>query len=154
MFKNLNKKLTLIILLSVFAGIVLAVVMNSGIKATSSNSFCLNCHDAPEFKANYDLTPHARLDCLDCHGQGFVKDKIGGIGHFFDTVSGKKDPNNYPNMKADVPDEMCLSCHNMNNVNRHPAVISGHEIYRNYDLTCIDCHDSVFMHGRLDDHSN
>ncbi len=151
MFKNMNKKLMLIILSSVFVGIVLTIVFNTGASATSDDSFCLSCHDVPEFKDNFDATPHAQVGCINCHGEGFIKDKVKGTSKAFSTLTGRLDPNDYAAMKAEVPNDRCLSCHNIDNISRDQGVVAMHEdfVSGESDTTCVSCHNVQFFHGDL-----
>ncbi len=155
MFKKINKKLSLIILGSIFVGIVLAVVTNQGVKATSSDGFCLSCHDAPEFVEQFEARSHAEVSCIDCHTKGLVKDKVEGTMKAFSTLAGQVDPNNYDELVSKgISDDKCLSCHNLENENRSQAFLSGHAIYAENNLSCTDCHDGPSIHGYLRDYSN
>ena len=151
MFKNINKKLSLIILASVFIGIVIAVVANQGASATSDDSFCLSCHDVPEFKENFEATPHAQVGCINCHGDGFIKDKVKGASKAFSTITGQLDPNDYSAIKAEVPNDRCLSCHNIDNISRDQGVVTMHEgfVTGESDTACTSCHNVQFFHGDL-----
>ncbi|OIJ08223.1 hypothetical protein BKP35_18005 [Anaerobacillus arseniciselenatis] len=151
MFKNMNKKLMLIILSSVFVGIVLTIVFNTGASATSDDSFCLSCHDVPEFKENFEATPHAQVGCINCHGEGFIKDKVKGTSKAFSTLTGRLDPNDYSAMKAEVSNDRCLSCHTIDNISRDESVVTMHEdfVTGESDTTCTSCHNVQFFHGDL-----
>ncbi|OIJ14048.1 hypothetical protein BKP35_07545 [Anaerobacillus arseniciselenatis] len=153
MFKKINKKLFLIILGSVFAGIVIAVVTNTGVKATSSDGFCLSCHDAPEFTEYFEARPHAEVSCISCHGGGFIEDKVKGTTKAFSTITGQKDPNNYSVINATVPDETCLSCHNLDSTNRSDLTRNSHAVFEQNGLSCTDCHDGASVHGYLKDYT-
>ncbi len=154
MLKKMNKKLFLIILGSVFVGIVLAVVTNSGVKATSDDSFCLSCHDTPEFTEYFEARPHSEVSCISCHGGGLIEDKVKGTTKAISTITGKKDPNNYDAINAKVTDEKCLSCHNLNSTNRSDLTIQSHAVFEQNGLSCTDCHDGASVHGYLKDYSN
>lgn len=156
MFKKMNKKLFLIILASVFAGIVLAVITNQGVSATTQTSFCLTCHDAPEFSELREARPHAKIDCLSCHGEGFTQDKINGVGHLFSTITGRHDPNNYLDIKTEVPNDKCLTCHNIDNIERERSVLLNHKDFISDGNSCTSggCHNVEFMHGELGDYSS
>ncbi len=142
-----KKKLWLIILGAVFAGIVISVITNSTTSAMTKSSFCLNCHDAPEFSSSRADTPHANLECLSCHGEGFLKDKVNGVGHLVSTITGKMDPNAYTEYGAEVTNEKCLSCHNIENKKRDGEVVKLHLNIAEKDMTCTRCHDTLFFHG-------
>jgi hypothetical protein len=67
----------------------LGVMTYEGYHYTESNKFCgVLCHGVmdPEYTA-YQQSPHARVDCVECHiGEGaswFVKSKISGIRQVF-----------------------------------------------------------------------
>ncbi|MCT8137422.1 NapC/NirT family cytochrome c [Anaerobacillus sp. CMMVII] len=142
-----KKKLWLIILAAVFAGIVISVITVGTTSATTKSSFCLNCHDAPEFSSSMAQTPHGNLECLSCHGEGFVKDKINGVGHLMSTITGKMDPNAYHEYGAEVDSEKCLSCHNIENTKRDSGSVTMHLKVVEKDMSCTRCHDTLFFHG-------
>ncbi|WNF36006.1 NapC/NirT family cytochrome c [Bacillaceae bacterium IKA-2] len=142
-----KKKLWLIILAAIFVGIVISVLTVSTTSATTKTSFCLNCHDAPEFEGSRSDTPHGNLECLSCHGEGFIKDKINGVGHVISTVTGKMNPNSYTEYGAEVTNDSCLSCHNIENSKRSRNIVDRHlEVIEN-DMECTRCHDTLFFHG-------
>jgi cytochrome c nitrite reductase small subunit len=142
-----KKKLWLLIAAGIFAGIVISVLMVGTTSATTQNSFCLSCHDAPEFLASYSETPHGNLECLSCHGEGYIKDKTNGVGHLINTTTGKQDPNAYHEFGAEVANFKCLSCHLIENTKRDGASITYHLRAIEKEMSCSRCHDTLFFHG-------
>jgi nitrate/TMAO reductase-like tetraheme cytochrome c subunit/mono/diheme cytochrome c family protein len=76
-------------------GILTAVVLVAGVYAwdyTNSPEFCgTACHTMPPEYTAYLTSPHARVDCVDCHiGRGFIATRIsrkaGDLQHVFATV--------------------------------------------------------------------
>jgi nitrate/TMAO reductase-like tetraheme cytochrome c subunit len=62
-------------------GLLTLVVLTSGAYAweyTNSPTFCgTTCHTMPPEYAAYQISPHARVDCVDCHiGRGFIATRI------------------------------------------------------------------------------
>ncbi|GMR09287.1 MAG: hypothetical protein BMS9Abin28_0105 [Anaerolineae bacterium] len=76
-------------------GVLTLVVLVSGLYAwdyTNSPQFCgTACHTMPPEFTSYLTSPHARIDCVECHiGRGFVATRItrkaGDIGHIVSLV--------------------------------------------------------------------
>ncbi|UTW70585.1 hypothetical protein KHA80_10395 [Anaerobacillus sp. HL2] len=88
-------------------GIVLTVLVSKD-NATTKDSFCLSCHDAPEFIEQRAITPHGKIGCLECHGDGFLNDKI-SVSIFGILLQVHYYPNNYDEYVTEVPNEKCLS---------------------------------------------
>src|SRR4030065_2611283 len=59
---------------------------------TNSPSFCgTSCHTMPPEYAAYQVSPHARISCVDCHiGKGFIATRItrkaGDLKHVYATL--------------------------------------------------------------------
>jgi nitrate/TMAO reductase-like tetraheme cytochrome c subunit len=58
----------------IFAGLVTFVLMGAGWEYTNSSEFCgTACHTMPPEYEAYLLSPHARVDCVECHiGRGYI----------------------------------------------------------------------------------
>jgi nitrate/TMAO reductase-like tetraheme cytochrome c subunit len=76
-------------------GALTLVVLIAGIYAwdyTNSPSFCgSTCHTMPPEYTAYLVSPHARIDCVECHiGRGFIATRItrkaGDLQHVFATL--------------------------------------------------------------------
>lgn len=100
-------------------GVVFLLLFTAGTYAwdyTNSPVFCgTTCHTMPPEYAAYQVSPHARVDCVECHiGRGFVATRIsrkaGDIEHVVDTVF-----NNYEFPifagKLRPARETCEKCH-------------------------------------------
>lgn len=64
-----------------FLGFVTLLLLTGGTYAwdyTNSPVFCgTSCHTMPPEYASYQISPHARVDCVECHiGRGFVATRI------------------------------------------------------------------------------
>jgi nitrate/TMAO reductase-like tetraheme cytochrome c subunit len=79
----------------VVLGILTLLVLTAGAYAweyTNSPSFCgETCHTMPPEYTAYLTSPHARIDCVDCHiGKGFIATRItrkaGDLRHVFKTT--------------------------------------------------------------------
>lgn len=96
---------------------------------TNSVEFCgMTCHTMPPEYAAYQVSPHARVLCVECHiGRGFVATrvtrKIGDIEHVIDTLF-----NNYElpifASKLRPAQETCERCH-------YPAKFSDDSLREN-----------------------
>ncbi len=100
-------------------GVVFLLFLIAGTYAwdyTNSPVFCgTTCHTMPPEYAAYQVSPHARVDCVECHiGRGFVATRIsrkaGDVEHVIDTVF-----NNYQYPifagKLRPARETCEKCH-------------------------------------------
>jgi mono/diheme cytochrome c family protein/nitrate/TMAO reductase-like tetraheme cytochrome c subunit len=76
-------------------GVLTLLVLTAGAYAwdyTNSPPFCgATCHTMPPEYTAYLTSPHARIDCVDCHiGKGFIATRItrkaGDLKHVFATV--------------------------------------------------------------------
>jgi len=88
-FKESNNKLILFILLGAFIGIVLYAGTVTAIKATDTGEFCSSCHVMDTVYEAFTQSPHARLDCNDCHAPtDNIANKLmfkarAGLGHIY-----------------------------------------------------------------------
>src|SRR3989337_2021146 len=100
-------------------GLVTLVLLISGAYAwdyTNSPSFCgTSCHTMPPEYAAYQISPHARIYCTECHiGREFIGNQIfrkaGDLRHVFATVFETYEfPIRVKNMRP-AP-ETCEKCH-------------------------------------------
>jgi nitrate/TMAO reductase-like tetraheme cytochrome c subunit len=83
---------------------------------TNSPAFCgTTCHTMPPEYSAYQVSPHARVDCVDCHlGKSFITTKItrkaGDMKHVFATLFHAYE---YPIMAGELRParETCEKCH-------------------------------------------
>ncbi len=83
---------------------------------TNSSEFCgTACHSMPPEYTAYLVSPHARVQCVECHiGRGFFATrftrKAGDVKHVIDTISQNYE---YPIVAADLRParETCERCH-------------------------------------------
>jgi len=111
--QNLLMGITLLIVLSV--GLLIAVY--KGYAYTESAEFCgTACHPmGPQF-ARYENSPHANVECVDCHiGPGlksFVESKINGIGQVVGVLTDNFErPIKSPVHNLRPARETCENCH-------------------------------------------
>ncbi|MBI2967812.1 MAG: NapC/NirT family cytochrome c [Bacteroidetes bacterium] len=120
---NLNEVKTrnsLIIFISVTVIFIISTVVGSyeAFHYTESNEFCGKlCHKVmtPEY-STYQLSPHARVPCVECHiGEGvnwFVKSKISGVRQVFHYISSTFPmPIETPLISLRPAKETCEKCH-------------------------------------------
>src|SRR5574341_472706 len=113
-------------------GVLTLIVFTAGTFAwdyTNSPSFCgTSCHTmTPEYAA-YQVSPHARVACVDCHiGRGFVATRItrkaGDLEHVFDTLFEQYEFPIYAS-KLRPARETCEQCH-------FPEKVSDDSLRRN-----------------------
>jgi len=83
---------------------------------TNSPQFCgTTCHTMPPQYTAYQTSPHARIDCVDCHiGKGFIATRItrkaGDLKHVFNTMFKNYE---FPIVAAELRParETCEKCH-------------------------------------------
>lgn len=88
-----------------------------GWQYTNSPQFCgTTCHTMPPEYSAYLASPHARVDCVECHiGRGFIATQItrkaGDLGHIINTVFHNY---TYPIYATNMRParETCEKCHN------------------------------------------
>lgn len=100
-------------------GVIFLLFLTAGSYAwdyTNSPVFCgTTCHTMPPEYAAYQVSPHARVDCVDCHiGRGFIATKIsrkaGDVEHVVDTVFNNYSYPIFAN-KLRPARETCEKCH-------------------------------------------
>ncbi|HSB90346.1 MAG TPA: NapC/NirT family cytochrome c [Anaerolineales bacterium] len=100
-------------------GVLTLIVLVSGVYAwdyTNSPQFCgTACHTMPPEYTAYLTSPHARIDCVECHiGRGFVATRItrkaGDIRHIVDQAFHRYE---FPIRASDLRParETCERCH-------------------------------------------
>jgi NapC/NirT cytochrome c family, N-terminal region/Planctomycete cytochrome C len=100
-------------------GVLTLVVLVAGAftwEYTNSPAFCgTSCHTMPPEYSAYLVSPHARVDCVDCHiGKGFIATRItrkaGDMRHVFATAFRSYD---YPIRARELRParETCEKCH-------------------------------------------
>ena len=112
---------------------------------TNSPQFCgESCHTMPPEYTAYLLSPHAEVDCVECHiGRGFfatrVSRKAGDLEHVFDTTF-----HNYEfpirAKKMRPASETCEKCHS-------PAKFSDDSLreIRRYDINAANTPTSTYL---------
>jgi nitrate/TMAO reductase-like tetraheme cytochrome c subunit len=147
-------KLLKIMTLTLFFLALFASIGFTGLKATSSSSFCSSCHEMqPEFYT-WKASTHSEVDCVNCHiepgAKNLAKDKANGVVQLF-----KKQTQTYTapiRMPKEIPDSACERCHNVNTREFTPSgdLIIPHNKHKNRGIECIQCHNGV-AHGKIAD---
>lgn len=145
--KDSFKKSFLLVLAAFVIGMIFMAGGTKAVKATSSNEFCISCHDSPEFAPSFANLEHGKLSCIDCHSQGLVKDKTAGVGHMFTTIADKNAPNDYDSYTAKFDSNKCITCHNLDAESKTNYIRNRHNSYLRNDMSCASCHDQKFVHG-------
>lgn len=119
-FPPADSKMWLRVLPYAILGILTLVVLIGaayGWQYTNSPQFCgTSCHTMPPEYSAYLASPHARVDCVDCHiGRGFIATQItrkaGDLRHVIATVLQNYE---YPIFATNMRParETCEKCHN------------------------------------------
>jgi hypothetical protein len=131
-----------------FLGVLTFFVLVGSVYAwdyTNSPQFCgESCHTMPPEYTAYLLSPHAEVDCVECHiGRGFfatrVSRKAGDLEHVFDTTF-----HNYEfpirAKKMRPASETCEKCHS-------PAKFSDDSLreIRRYDINAANTPTSTYL---------
>ncbi len=137
---------------SVIGIFLLALSLNFGVHATSTSSFCSSCHMMTPEAYTWEVSSHSSVECKSCHiAPGFenlVEAKIGGLRQLYHTVTDSYvAPIRMPSL---IPNEACLTCHNMSNRNVSASgdIIIDHNIHEEKEINCVTCHDGV-AHGKI-----
>ncbi|MCG3208796.1 MAG: hypothetical protein FOGNACKC_02408 [Anaerolineae bacterium] len=118
-FFNLNRLLQWAIVLAIIVIVGLSAVTVSATtwEYTNSPEFCgTTCHTMPPEYTAYQVSPHARVDCVDCHlgRQSFlsaVPQKAKEITHVTDALTQSYEPPIYIKNLRPARDT-CEKCHN------------------------------------------
>jgi nitrate/TMAO reductase-like tetraheme cytochrome c subunit len=145
-------KLLKIATLTLFFLALFASIGFTGLKATSSSSFCSTCHEMkPEFYT-WKASTHSEVDCVNCHiepgAKNLAKDKANGLKQVYE-----KETNTYTapiQMPKDIPNDACNRCHNIENRETTPSgdLIIPHDKHLAKNIKCVQCHSGV-AHGKI-----
>ncbi|QOY36250.1 NapC/NirT family cytochrome c [Anaerobacillus isosaccharinicus] len=152
--QSLSKKLKIIKFMTVLIIIIVgaAFILKIGVHATSSSSFCANCHSMKPQVLTWEASSHSQVECVQCHVQpgleNLAKQKAGGIKQLYHTIT-----DNYIapiRMPSYIPNESCTACHNMSNrdVSTSGDIVIDHDIHETKEVACVTCHDGV-AHGKV-----
>lgn len=164
-------KLTIAILL--FAGMAVGVVATTGfqysITATSTEEFCISCHEMREnpYKESL-LKPHKKnhsgvqATCSDCHlPREFIpkmERKIIALREVWHHIGGKLDtPEKYDEHRQQLAERVwrdmeandskaCRDCHDIGRMDfslQSQAAATTHPIVQASGMTCISCHKGI-----------
>jgi len=114
----------ILILITVGVGVVFAVGGSWVANYTESASFCTLCHTMTPQKKAYEASPHASVECGECHVTpglaGFVSAKLAGTRELYALVT-----NTYPRPippiehdKLPTADVTCLRCHTLEQITK------------------------------------
>ncbi|MDP4085176.1 MAG: NapC/NirT family cytochrome c [Bacillota bacterium] len=124
----------------------------TGLKATSSSSFCSTCHEMKPEYYTWKASAHSEVDCVECHiepgAKNLAKDKANGLVQVFDNFT-----NRYTapiQMPKDIPNSSCERCHNMKTRQVTPEgdLIIPHDKHLAKGVKCVECHNGV-AHGDI-----
>lgn len=152
--QSISRKLRIIKFMTVLIITIIgaAFILKIGVHATSSSSFCANCHSMKPQVLTWEASSHSQVECVQCHVQpgleNLAKQKAGGIRQLYHTIT-----DNYIapiRMPSYIPNESCTTCHNMSNRNVSTSgdIIIDHEAHEKKDIACVICHDGV-AHGKV-----
>jgi nitrate/TMAO reductase-like tetraheme cytochrome c subunit len=147
-------KLLKILTLTLFFLALFASISFTGLKATSSSSFCSSCHEMKPELYTWKASTHSEVDCVNCHVKQGVKNLANEKKEVIVDVY-KKKMGTYTapiHMASEIPDSSCERCHNVNTRYFTPSgdLIIPHDKHKNKGIECIQCHSGV-AHGKIAD---
>ena len=99
------------------AGIIVFAITGASWEYTNSSEFCgTQCHTMPPEYASYQISPHARINCVECHiGRGLIATqftrKASDLSHVIRYVgAGYETPIYVKHLRPAT--EICERCHN------------------------------------------
>jgi nitrate/TMAO reductase-like tetraheme cytochrome c subunit len=152
-----------LILIGILGVVILGLAAFSGIKLTSTTSFCSSCHIMDNNYASWQQSTHKAVNCLKCHAEpGFIgtaKVKLNGVKQVAVTALSLADNPG----KAIVGNSICTQCHNQENKeltaqlektreertkNRH--LVFDHTKHNQFEAKCTSCHLGVGHSDKTD----
>ncbi len=155
-----GKKILLLVLAGIFAGLIFMLGENKAVKYTSSDQYCASCHVHPHAEQSWKLSKHydnksgVVVHCVECHlppeEHGMLLAKI---KHGATDVYGKlfKDSSefNWPakrkleKAKKFTYVESCVKCHQ--NLFPKTLTVDGENAHLSFltsktEVTCLNCH--------------
>lgn len=141
-----DKRLTLIVVIAIFVGIVISTVTVKTLAYTDSPAFCSSCHIMDDVYGSMMSSTHAGISCGDCHlPHDNIVNKLtfkakSGMSHvYYNTIATGDIPEVLAANDASVEaiNSNCISCHEstINNVDHYAKD------------NCVDCHREV-PHGK------
>ncbi len=101
----------------VVAGLLIFAITGATWEYTNSSAFCgTSCHTMPPEYASYQVSPHARINCVECHiGRAFIATqftrKAGDLSHVISYVGADYDVPIYVKHLRPAA-QICERCHN------------------------------------------
>lgn len=128
------------------AVIVLSVLGGVGMTTTSSNQFCISCHEMTPEASTFDLTSHSKLSCVSCHaGEGignYIKYKFKILSFVAKHFTGQVPDQIVTTVP--IPTQVCEGCHSNTRVVTATGDINiPHDKHLNQGITCTACHAGV-----------
>jgi nitrate/TMAO reductase-like tetraheme cytochrome c subunit len=129
----------------IVAGLLIFLLGGAGWEYTNSSEFCgTACHTMPPEYAAYQISPHARINCVECHiGRGFIATqftrKAGDLSHVVRYVGADYEvPIYVKNLRPAT--QVCERCHS-------PEKFSDDSLreYRRYDAAQNNALSATFL---------
>jgi len=126
--------------------LILIAAGGAGLRITSSNSFCISCHEMEPEHLTYQVTSHSKYSCTTCHvapGIGnYVQGKFRVIGYIAKYFTNKY---TLPIVSSTaIPNQVCENCHSsIRKVTPSGDINVTHENHLQQGIACINCHGGV-----------
>ncbi len=129
----------------VLAVALIAVLSFGAVEYTSQTGFCSSCHEMNTAYAGWQKGVHQTQHCYGCHtDEGFIaktKVKLNGLREVYIHLTGDV---NMDKVKADVPENRCLKCHDFSKTDKHgERIVSFHKQHQALQFGCFTCHGDV-----------
>lgn len=126
--------------------LILIVAGGAGLKVTSSNSFCISCHEMQPEHLTFQVTSHAQFSCTTCHvtpGVGnYIQSKVKVLGYISKHLTRKDTQPIVAN--APIPNQVCEGCHStMRKVTASGDINIPHDKHLQQGIACTACHGGV-----------
>lgn len=127
----------------------------AGISFSSTNGFCVTCHEMEPDYVSWQESSHRDVNCVQCHiGPGFFNTLIHKIASikslYYHITNDYEKPINADGSHAkELKDENCLQCHEKT-LSREAIeeaqdadIRPAHDKHRNLGLQCTSCHNRI-----------
>lgn len=146
-----EKRLKLIILISGLLLLILVLTV-SGLRLTSTPTFCSSCHEMTPEYVTWEVSSHSQLACTNCHIEpgvkNFVVHKVKSLKQvYYHATKTYLLPIEVP---EPIKNEVCEQCHDMKTrvVTTSGDIKIPHDKHLAQDIACVDCHSGV-AHGNI-----
>ena len=150
--RDVAKRLGVTRLTLVVVAILVILAGSWGFQESNRPGFCRSCHEMEYHYRTWRASSHHEVPCEECHMRpgfwGMVRTKMHGAYLVAIHVKDKPSEAQIP-LVAEVPDEVCLKCHEQTPAEvRYHLIRMTHQRHLERGMACADCHANVVHGGR------